>query len=114
MIGSTIRVHRVVGPGLLESVYEECLAHQLGRDGFSVERQVVFPLVYGDLRIACGYRADLVVERRLIVELKSVERFLPVHDAQLLTYLRLSGCRIGLMLNFNVARLKDRLRRIVL
>lgn len=114
MIGSAIRVHRAVGPGLLESIYEECLAHQLALDGLAVERQVLFPLVYGELRIAAGYRADLVVERRLIVELKSVERFLPVHDAQLLTYLRLSGCRIGLMLNFNVARLKEGLRRIVI
>jgi GxxExxY protein len=114
VIGLAIEVHRALGPGLLESAYEECLAFELKERGVGFERQVPLPVRYKSVRLDCGYRMDLVIENRAIIELKAVERLLPVHDAQLLTYLKLSGMRIGLLLNFNVAVLKDGLRRLVL
>jgi GxxExxY protein len=114
VIGLAIEVHRRLGPGLLESAYEECLSFELGAAGISYNRQVALPIVYKDIRLDCGYRMDLVVAGELVVEVKSIERLLPIHDAQLLTYLRLSGLRVGLLMNFNSIGLKDGLRRLVL
>src|SRR5262249_18328135 len=98
----------------LEPAYETCVCFELGNVGLTYRRQVPLPVIYKDVRLDCGYRMDLVVEARLVVELKTVDRLMPVHDAQLLTYLRLSGIRTGLLLNFNSALLKDGLRRLVL
>jgi GxxExxY protein len=114
IIGAAIEVHRLLGPGLLESAYEECLARELTLRGIRFERQKALPVVYKDVKLECGYRADLLVEGRIIVELKSIEGFAPVHEAIVLTYLRLSGCRLGLLVNFNVPILKDGLRRYIL
>jgi GxxExxY protein len=114
VIGSAIEVHRCLGPGLLESAYEECLAWELSQAGLKVQRQVPLPVVYKEVRLDVGYRLDMVVESRLIVELKTVEKLLPIHQAQLLTYLKLSGLRTGLLLNFNSAVLKDGIKRMVL
>jgi len=113
VIGSAIEVHRALGPGLLESAYEACLAYELGRRGLKVERQKPVPLTYGSVRLDCGYRADLVVEDRVMVELKSVDRLEPIHEAQLLSYLKISGLGVGLLINFNVKMLKAGIRRIV-
>ncbi|MGE0423254.1 MAG: GxxExxY protein [Reyranellaceae bacterium] len=114
VIGLAIEVHRALGPGLLESAYEECLCFELQQAGIPFRRQVPLPVTYKAVKLDCGYRLDLLVEERLVVELKTVERLMPVHDAQLLSYLRLGGYRAGLLLNFNVPVLKDGLRRIVL
>jgi GxxExxY protein len=114
VIGLAIEVHRRLGPGLLESAYEECLSFELGAAGLPYNRQVTLPIVYKDIRLDCGYRMDLVVAEELIVEIKSIERLMPIHDAQLLTYLRLSGLRVGLLMNFNSIALKNGLRRLVL
>ena len=114
MIGAAIEVHRTLGPGLLESVYEECLCYELGLRGLSYARQVAVPVMYKDLDVPCGYRADVVVNDAVLVELEAVERVLAVHEAQLLTYLRLTGIRVGLLLNFNVAVLKKGIVRRVL
>ena len=108
-----IKVHRHFGPGLMESIYEACLCHELRRSGIAVARQVSLPIFYDGIRLDNGYRADLIVEETVILEIKSVERLLPLHDSQLLTYLRVSGCRVGLLMNFNCVRLKDGLRRLV-
>jgi len=113
IIGAAIEVHKGLGPGLLESAYEVCLAFELRQMGFKVEAQKPLPVVYKDVKLDCGYRLDLVVEDAVIVEIKAVERLSPVHDAQLLSYLRLSHKRVGLLLNFNVRVLKDGLKRIV-
>lgn len=104
-------VHRQLGPGLLESVYEACLAHELERRGHYVARQSALPVVYDTVKLEAGYRVDLIVDDTVIVEVKSVEGIAPVHEAQLLTYLRLSGRRLGFLINFNVALLKDGIRR---
>ncbi|MCF8152259.1 MAG: GxxExxY protein [Burkholderiaceae bacterium] len=114
VIGAAIEVHRILGPGLLESAYEECLAFELGNVGFEVERQVALPVRYKSVDLNCGYRIDLLIDNCLIVELKTVESFLPIHEAQLLTYLRLSGITTGLLINFNVPALKNGLRRMKL
>jgi GxxExxY protein len=114
VIGLAIEVHRALGPGLLESAYEECLCFELQQARIPFRRQVPLPVTYKAVRLDCGYRLDLLVEERLVVELKTVERLMPVHDAQLLSYLRLGGYRAGLLLNFNVSVLKDGLKRIVL
>lgn len=114
VIGAAIEVHRALGPGLLESVYEASLVHELKLRGIACESQVRLPLNYKGLELDQGYRLDLVVERALIVEVKSIESLASVHDAQLLSYLRLSGLRIGLLINFNVAVLKDGIKRRVL
>ena len=114
IIGAAIDVHKVLGPGLLESAYEECFCHELGLRGVVTVRQKPLPLVYKGLKLDCGYRLDVVVENRVVVELKTVDTILPIHEAQLLTYLKLSGIRTGLMFNFNVPVLKDGLRRMVL
>ena len=114
IIGLAMRVHGRLGPGLLESVYDRCLCHELERSGISFERQAPLPVRYDDVVIDCGYIADVIVEREVILELKSVERILLLHQAQLLTYLRLSTCRIGLLINFNTISLIDGIKRCVL
>ncbi len=113
IIGAAIHVHRRLGPGLLESAYRACLAVELQRRGFRVQQEVPIPIVYEGFPVDCSYRLDLLVDGEVVVELKAVEQLNPVHVAQLITYLRLSGHRIGLLMNFNVAVLKDGLRRIV-
>jgi GxxExxY protein len=114
VIGLAIEVHRVLGPGLLESAYEECLSFELKEPGIDHRRQVALPVVYKDVRLDCGYRMDMVVERSLILEIKAIERITPVHEAQMLTYLRLSGIQVGLLMNFNSIALRHGLRRFVL
>jgi GxxExxY protein len=114
VIGLGIEVHRHLGPGLLESAYEECLAHELTAAGLQFRRQAELPIIYKSVRLDCGYRMDLVVEDALILELESAEKILPLHEAQMPTYLRLSRIRYGLIMNFNTPVLKDGLRRIVL
>lgn len=113
IIGAAIEVHRELGPGLLESAYEACLVYELGERGAKVERQLILPVVYQGIRIDCGYRIDLWVDGQVIVELKAVEHVKPIHEAQLLSYLKLSGCAVGLLINFNVKLLKDGIRRFV-
>jgi GxxExxY protein len=102
IIGAAIVVHRALGPGLLEAPYEECLCHELERLGLKFERQKPLPLVYGNVKLACAYRMDLVVERSIVVEVKAIAKVDRVHEAQLISYLKLSGLRLGLLLNFNV------------
>jgi len=114
IIGAAIEVHRMLGPGLLESAYEECLAREMDLRGLRFEKQKPLPVVYKDIKLECGYRVDFLVEGRVIVELKSVEALAPVHEAIVLTYLRLSSCRVGLLINFNTALLKDGIKRFVL
>ena len=114
VIGAAIEVHRNLGPGLLESAYEECLCYELTQTGLFFERQKAVPVRYKSVRIDASYRADLVVEQRLLVELKAVERILPIHQAQVLTYLKLSGVRTGLLLNFNTKVLKDGIKLFVI
>jgi GxxExxY protein len=113
IIGAAIEVHKALGPGLLESVYEECLGHELRLRGFSFERQKPLPVTYKGKQLDCGYRLDLVVEKAIIVELKSCERIEPIHRAQLLTYLKLSGLQLGLLLNFNTLVMRDGIVRVV-
>lgn len=113
IIRLAIKVHRTLGPGLLEEVYEECLCLELERSGLAVARQVVLPLVYEGVQLRRAFRADLIVNEAVILEIKSIERSLSVYESQLLTYMRLSGCTIGLLMNFNHALLKEGLRRFV-
>jgi GxxExxY protein len=113
IIGAAIEVHRLLGPGLLESAYEECLSRELVLRNLRVDRQVSVPVIYKDVKLECGYRLDLLVEGQVVVELKSIESFAPVHEAIMLTYLRLSGYGLGLLINFNVSVLKDGIRRFV-
>jgi GxxExxY protein len=105
IIGAAIDVHRALGPGLLESVYEECLCHELQKRGVRFERQKALPVMYGEVKLSCAYRMDLVVENAIVVEIKSVARWERVHEAQLVSYLKLSGLHLGLMFNFNVKNL---------
>jgi len=114
LIGLAIEVHRHLGPGLLESAYEDCLAFEMKQNGMAFQRQVPLPVIYKGIKLDCAYRLDFVVEGYLILEIKSVERILPIHEAQLLTYLKLSGRKLGLLLNFNVPLLRDGIRRMVL
>ena len=114
IIGFAIEVHRGLGPGLLESAYEECLCFELKSAGLPFARQVPLPVVYKSVKLDCGYRMDIVVDRRLVIELKTVERLLPVHDAQLLTYLKLGGLKTGLLLNFHAPVLREGMKRLVL
>lgn len=114
IIGAAIEVHRHLGPGLLESAYETCLAYKLEQLGLAVERQKALPLTYKDIRLDQGYRLDLLVEQQVIVELKVVERVTDVHEAQMLSYLKLSGCHVGLIPNFNTKLLKDGIHRFVM
>ncbi len=113
IIGFAIEVHRHLGPGLLESAYEECLCYELGQSGLTFRRQVPLPVVYKAIRLDCGYRMDVVVEERVILEIKSVERLMPIHEAQVLTYMKLGGIATGLLLNFNTSALKEGLRRLM-
>src|SRR5437762_3462488 len=114
IIGLAIDVHRHLGPGLLESAYEECLCFELMQNSIAFARQVPLRVIYKDVRLDCGYRMDIVVEQQLVIEIKAVEGLLPIHGAQMLTYLRLSGHNLGLLMNFNSVVLKDGLRRFVL
>jgi GxxExxY protein len=114
VIGCAMEVHRQLGPGLLESTYERCLVHELLGRGIRAESQCPIPVVYKGLKLDCGYRADLLVEEELLLELKSVECLSPLHEAQLLTYLKLARIRHGFLINFNVPRLKDGLKSFVL
>jgi len=113
IISAAIAVHRELGPGLLESAYEACLVYELVQRGLSIEQQKTLPVIYRDVRVDCGYRIDLFVEKQVIVELKAVEKLEPIHKAQLLSYLKLSDCKVGLLINFNVKILKDGIHRIV-
>jgi GxxExxY protein len=113
IIGAAIEVHRELGPGLLESAYEQCLCHELSLREMPFHRQVKLPVKYKGIHLDCGYQMDVVVADIVVVELKTVEKLLPIHDAQLLTYLKLLGCQLGLLLNFNVPVLKDGIKRMV-
>lgn len=113
LIGAAIEVHKHLGPGLLESVYETCIFQELTQQGLQVERQKFLPICYKGVMLDTSYRLDLVLESLVIAEIKAVEAFLPVHEAQLLTYLKLSGCKVGLLINFNVPLLKDGIKRLV-
>ena len=113
IIGAAIEVHKTLGPGLLESTYEECLCHELSQRSIAFERQKPIPVVYKGVKLDCGYRLDLLVAERVILELKSVEALAPIHDSILVTYLKLSGHHVGLLMNFNVQVLKDGIKRLV-
>ena len=113
VIGRAIEVHRQLGPGLLESAYQACLFYELVKSDLLVEKEKPLPLVYDDVKLDCGYRLDLVAERKLIIEVKSVEALNDIHLAQVLTYLKLSECKLGLLINFNSVLLKDGIKRIV-
>jgi len=114
IIGAGIEVHRHLGPGLLETSYETCLAYELEQRGLAVERQKALPLTYKKIRLEQGFRIDLLVENTVVVELKAIDQLLPVHEAQMLSYLRFTGCKVGLLMNFNVKLLKDGIRRFIL
>ena len=114
IVDSAVAVHRALGPGLLESVYEQCLAHELQSRGYRIDGQVALSVVYRDVRLEAGFRIDILVNDLVVIELKTVERLLPIHEAQLLTYLKLSGKRLGLLVNFNVPLIKDGVRRMAL
>jgi GxxExxY protein len=114
IIGAAIEVHRQLGPGLLESAYEECLCHELAARKVNFERQKPIPLVYKDAKLDCSYRLDILVEGKIVVELKSIGGLGPIHDAIVLTYLKLSGHKLGLLINFNVALLKDGIKRFIM
>jgi GxxExxY protein len=113
IIGAAIEVHRFLGPGLLESAYEECLCKELSIRGILHERQKPVPVVYKEVKLECGYRIDILVEHRIVVELKAIEQIAPIHEAVVLTYLKLSGNRVGLLINFHVPVLKDGIRRYI-
>ena len=113
VINRALKVHTTLGPGLLESSYKECLYYELIRSGLLAEKEKPLPLVYEEVKLECDYRIDLFIERKLIIEVKSVEAIFDVYLAQVLTYLKLSGCKLGLLLNFNVASLKHGIRRVV-
>ncbi len=113
IIGAAIEVHKRLGPGLLESAYEVCLEHEISLRNLKIDRQVGVPVIYRETKLDCGYRIDLLVESRIVVELKSVECLAPIHEAIILTYLRLSGHKIGMLINFSVATLKDGVRHFI-
>ena len=112
VIGAAIEVHRVLGPGLLENAYEQCFCRELTLRNISIESQKPLPVSYKGIELDCGYRLDIVVPDKLIIELKACERLLPIHEAQLLTYLKLTGIHLGLLINFNVPLLKDGIKRL--
>ena len=114
VIGCAIEVHRHLGPGLLESAYEQCLAHELSRNNIAFQLQLAQPVRYKDVLLDCGYRIDVLVENQLIIELKSVEKLLGIHEAQLLTYMKFAEIKIGPLINFNVTKLKEGIKRFVL
>ncbi len=113
VVDSAINVHKSLGPGLLESAYEACLLYELKRQIRDVRNQVELPLIYNEVKLDVGYRLDIFIERKVIIELKAVEKILPVHKAQIISYLKLSGCKLGFLLNFNVYKMKDGIKRIV-
>ena len=113
IIGCAIQVHRELGPGLLESSYEECLYYELVQSGMLVEKQKPLPLIYKEVKLDCGYRLDLIVENKVVTEVKAVEALNDVHMAQVLTYLKLSRCKLGLLMNFNVVLMKSGIKRVV-
>jgi len=113
IIGAAIEVHKVLGPGLLESAYEECLAHELSLANLCFERQLPLPVTYKSFSLDCGYRLDFLVEKKVVLELKAIERLQPIHQAQLLTYLKLGGWPIGLLINFNMPVLRQGIKRMV-
>jgi GxxExxY protein len=113
IIGAAMKVHKNLGPGLLESAYEETLYYELNKEGLNVEKQKPMPLIYDEVKLDVGYRIDLMIESKVILEIKSVEYLNDVHLAQVLTYLKLSGCKLGLLINFNVKYLKDGIKRVV-
>ena len=113
VLDCSFKVHTALGPGLLESAYEECLYYELIQSGMKVEKQKPLPLIYEEVKLDAGYRVDLLVENSVIVEIKSVEAICDVHMAQILTYLKLSGCKLGLLANFNVKHLKDGIKRVI-
>jgi GxxExxY protein len=113
IIGAAITVHKALGPGLLESAYEACTAYELAERGLKIERQKPLPLIYKQAHLDCGYRVDLLVEDKVIVEIKAVDQLLPIHQAQLLSYLKLSGCKLGLLINFNVQLLTNGVVRVI-
>lgn len=113
VIGEAIKVHQQLGPGLLESVYEECLMHRLIKTGLMIERQKPIPLIFEEVKLECGFRCDIMVEGKLIIEVKAVEAINDIHLAQVLTYLKLTGVKLGLLMNFNVVRLKEGIKRVV-
>jgi GxxExxY protein len=112
IIGAAIEVHQALGPGLLESAYEACLAYELGVMGLKVETQKPLPLVYKNVKLDCGYRLDMLIKDIVIVEIKSIDLIMPIHHAQVLSYLKLSGCKVGLLINFNETLLKHSVHRI--
>ena len=114
VLGCAIEVHRELGPGLLESTYEQCLAYELSRAKIPFKVQVQLPVEYKEIRLDCGYRIDLLADDRLVVELKSVDQLMPIHEAQILTYMKLAGVKVGLLINFNVTMLTKGVRRFVL
>jgi len=111
IIGCAIEVHKTLGPGLLESAYEECLSYELQNAGLKIDRQVAVPVIYKDIKLECGYRVDILVENLVVIELKSIEAFAPVHEAQILTYMKFANKNIGLLINFNVTLLKNGIKR---
>jgi GxxExxY protein len=113
VIGCALKIHRKLGPGLLESAYEECLYYEMVKAGLKVEKQKGLPLIYDQVDLECGYRIDLLAEQKVVIEIKSVEALNDVHLAQILTYLKLSDCRVGLLINFNVVSLKKGIKRVV-
>ncbi len=113
IVAAAIKVHTVLGPGLLESAYQKCLQYELQKDNLSVACEVALPVVYDRVNIDAGYRIDMIVEGSIIIENKTVEKLLPIHEAQLLTYLKMKDCKLGFLLNWNVVRMKDGIKRMV-
>jgi len=114
VLDCSFRIHSALGPGLLESAYNECLFYELEQSGYKVEKQKPIPLIYCDVKLDAGYRIDLLVEECVVIEIKSVDALADIHLAQILTYLKLSGCRLGLLVNFNVVHLREGIKRIIL
>ena len=113
VIREAIHIHKVLGPGMLEAVYKECLYYRLVKSGLSVEKEKPIPVVFEEVKMECGYRADLLIEGKVVIEIKSIEAIADVHLAQTLTYLKFSNCKLGLLMNFNVSLLKDGVKRVV-
>lgn len=114
VLDCSFKIHTALGPGLLESAYEECLSYEIKKSGLQVEKQKALPLVYKEVKLDAGYRIDLLVENKVIIEIKSVEALADIHMAQILTYLKLSKCKLGLLVNFNIRHLKDGIKRVIL
>jgi len=113
IVAAAIKVHIALGPGLLESAYQKCMEYALKNDGIPVECEILLPIKYGEITIDAGYRIDMIIENAIIIEHKTVERLLPIHEAQLLTYLKMKQCKLGFILNWNVPRMKDGIKRMV-